>query len=337
MLQRTRNLAFQRTTNTVNQVERLQALDQEVRNLQLENQRVARTFLRDQLNPLESYSDHLFKQNFAFTKETFVNIYNIFKDELTVAPCNYGPYIPPILRFTIFMQYLRSNSFYRCVSTQCVVTAPESTVCRIVNQVAKTIAARHSTYVKFPDANQQDQIAQRIFEESKIPGVIGIADGTQIKISKPRFERDPLQQDKFFNRKGFHSWNALGIIDDQLKFIYFSCKYPGNAHDTRIYNESKLKATLQANFNPDRPRHLMGDKGYQLQNTMLTPVRADKIRNQADKLYNIAFGKMRVRVECSYGFLKKYFPALLYGLRKYKAINSQATVFTAIVLYNLGQ
>ena len=40
-------------------------------------------------------------------------------------------------------------------------------------------------------------------------------------------------------------------------------------------------------------------------------------------------------VEHGFGILKMLFPALLYGLRKYKAINSQATIFAAVVLYNL--
>ena len=31
------------------------------------------------------------------------------------------------------------------------------------------------------------------------------------------------------------------------------------------------------------------------------------------------------------------FPALLYGLRKSTAVNSQATIFAAIVLYNLAR
>ena len=134
-------------------------------------------------------------------------------------------------------------------------------------------------------------ILQRIF----VLGVIGIADGCQIKISKPRFERDPLQKDKFFNRKGFFSWNCLGIIDDNLRFTYFSCKYPGNAHDSRVYNESRLKAKLQETYNPDKPRHLMGDKGYNLQNTMLVPVREDQVQTRAQRLFNIALSKFRVK------------------------------------------
>ena len=46
---------------------------------------------------------------------------------------------------------------------------------------------------------------------------------------------------------------------------------------------------------------------------------------------------MQFLVEHSFGILKTMFPILLYGLRKYKAINSLAAVFAAVVLYNLGR
>ena len=126
-------------------------------------------------------------------------------------------------------------------------------------------------------------------------GVIGIADGTHIRISKPRFEKDPLQRDKFYNRKGFYSWNCLGVVDDTLKFIYFSAKYPGNAHDSRVYNESRLKAILEEMYDEEAPRFLIGDKGFQLQETMLVPIREDQVRTEAEKLFNRIFGKLRVR------------------------------------------
>ena len=168
-------------------------------------------------------------------------------------------------------------------------------------------------------------------------GVIGIADGCHIRISKPSFEKDPLQQEKFFNRKGYYSWNALGVIDDTLRFIYFSCKYPGNAHDSRVYNESRLKAKLEETYDENAPRHLIGDKGYQLQKTMLIPVREDQVITQAQKDFIRMFIKLRIKVEHAFGILKKFFPALLYGLRKDKVLNSQATVFAAVVLYNMAR
>ena len=67
-----------------------------------------------------------------------------------------------------------SNSFYRCVSTQCVVAVPESTVCRTVNQVAKIIASKMKTYVKLPNIEEQNQIASRIFDQYGFPGIFHV-------------------------------------------------------------------------------------------------------------------------------------------------------------------
>ena len=48
-------------------------------------------------------------------------------------------------------------------------------------------------------------------------------------------------------------------------------------------------------YNPNAPRFLIGDKGFQLQETMLVPIREDQVRTEAEKLFNRIFGKLRVK------------------------------------------
>ena len=163
-----RNDRFRRTFSTLVNVDRINRFQEEQRNL---IPPVPRTYFRDQQNPLETYSDELFQRNFAFTKTTFRNVFDIFKDDLAAPHINNSePHLPPLLRMTVFMQYLRSNSFYRCVSTQRVVDLPPSSVCRVVNAVAKVIANRSDEYIKIPTLDEQNQTADRIFKEFKIPG-----------------------------------------------------------------------------------------------------------------------------------------------------------------------
>ena len=160
----------QNTRNVVQNYQRYQGLNREINGLRLQPQ-IRQNHLRDMVNPLEAYSDIQFQQNFAFTKPTFNMIFDIFKDELASLKTRSDDfYLPPVLKLIIFLQYLRSNSFYRCVATQSCVRVPQSTVCTVVNQVAKVIASRTSTYVKIPDLAEQDEIAQRVFEKHKIPG-----------------------------------------------------------------------------------------------------------------------------------------------------------------------
>ena len=163
---------FQNVLQVANTVRRMQIFHHE---LQEVRPTIPRNILRDQLNPLEAYNDVQFRRNFAFTKETFIRVFRIFENELTVYDKQGDTfYLPPMLRLIIFMQYLRSNSFYRCVSTQCVVAVPESTVCRTVNQVAKIIASKMKTYVKLPNIEEQNQIASRIFDQYGFPGIFHV-------------------------------------------------------------------------------------------------------------------------------------------------------------------
>ena len=81
----------------------------------------------------------------------------------------------------------------------------------------------------------------------------------------------------------------------------------------------------------------MGDKGYQLQKTLMIPKKENQIRTQADRDFNKLFNRIRVLVEHAFGILKMMFPALLYGLRKRTALYSQSTIFAAVVLYNLAR
>ena len=59
------------------------------------------------------------------------------------------------------------------------------------------------------------------------------------------------------------------------------------------------------------------------------------MKNDAQKQFNIVLGKMRVLIEHTFGMWKKLFPIFLYGVRKYKCINSQATIIAGVVLYNI--
>ena len=135
--------------------------------------RVPRVVFRDQENPLEALSDFDFKANLAFTKDGFLFILDIFKDKIDRPSANPDYYISPLLRLTIFLQYLRSNGFYRNVSTHYFTKIPTSTIGRIVNDVAKDIASFQSEYIQFPNLNQRDEIANYFMENFQFPGIIG--------------------------------------------------------------------------------------------------------------------------------------------------------------------
>jgi hypothetical protein len=57
--------------------------------------------------------------------------------------------------------------------------------CQAINEVAEIIASFVPEYIQFPGKEEQDLITEAFYQESGIPGVVGIVDGTHIRIRKP--------------------------------------------------------------------------------------------------------------------------------------------------------
>ena len=151
-------------------------LDTDSRVTEIRNQfRFSRSLFRDQQNPLEYYRNpEKFRKNLIFSKDGFLHLLGIFKDKLT-KPNNPGcPSISPLLRLTVYLHYLRSNSFYRVESDVTYIQLPLSTICEVVTQTAKDIASFYSKYIVFPDEEEKEVISNYFLENFDFPGCVGI-------------------------------------------------------------------------------------------------------------------------------------------------------------------
>ena len=140
--------------------------------------RIARVNFVDAQNPLEYYNEVSFYNNMGFSKDHFLIVLDRFKDKFSTSLPDFSPFI----QFTVFLHYLKSNSFLRNVSTQTVVQLPISAVHKIVNSVAKDIAFYFHVYIVYPSAEEQNIVAARVLEKYNVPGCPKVMDGTQIKI-----------------------------------------------------------------------------------------------------------------------------------------------------------
>jgi hypothetical protein len=140
------------------------------------------------------------------------------------------------------------------------IRVSQSAVCTTVNEVAEILAKRVPEFVQFPSEEEANQIAEEIYLQSGLPGVIGIADGTHFEITKPIVHR-PVPE-RFYNRKHYHSINSLMVCDHRKRIRYFTCGHAGSAHDSKIWNESRLRHLLETRFKPSEPRYLIGDEGF---------------------------------------------------------------------------
>ena len=161
-------------------------------------------------------------------------------------------------------------------------------------------------------------------------GCPSVMDGSHVKISKPKWCTH-LEQLWFYGRKGFYSWNVLGVCNDLKIFTMFSVKFPGSTHDSKNHNESWMKVIDERQFDFNHPRFHVADQGLQVQKTCLTPVpqRENQVLTRAEKKYNKTLTSFRSLNEHAFGDWKKMFPIMssekIGTLRKEKPKYSQAS------------
>jgi len=190
-----------------------------------------------------------------------------------------------------------------------------------------------SDFVVWPTAEESSHISTEFFQKTGMSFVQGIIDCTHIEILKP-VNRNPPPE-KFFNRKGYYSLNCMMVCDHLKRIRHFTAKHVGSTHDSRIFNESNLRANLEQNFDENSPKVLLGDEGFPSSNVLLTPIRQDRIQNEKQSRFNIVHKRTRIIIEHTFGMLKKRFPALLYCLRSRNIANIQAIISASVVLHNI--
>ncbi|XP_048114216.1 putative nuclease HARBI1 [Alosa alosa] len=140
---------------------------------------------------------------------------------------------------------------------------------------------------------------------SGFPNVLGAIDCTHVRIRAPSGPAEP----DYVNRKSFHSLNIQMVCDERCLISNIEAKWPGSAHDSRIFRESALARRLaQGEFNGI----LLGDRGYPCLPHLLTPY--SDPATEAEGALNYAHSKTRARIEMAFGQIKSRFQCLK-GLR----------------------
>ena len=203
---------------------------------------------------------------------------------------------------------------------------------RIIDQVSTALCRHWDEYVTFPDEAEKNCIARQFFLKNHLPGVFGCIDGSQIEIKKPSRLNRPLPE-RYFNRKSRYALNMMVVMDHEYKIRYFSAKFPGSVHDSRVFNQSYLKQLLLLDFNPEHPRYLIGDEAYACSNILITPIQ----RGRADTPAKVRFSKRlrgtRWHIEAGFGVLKSRFRALLKEQRTCLRVTKKV-IRSIVILHN---
>ena len=189
-----------------------------------------------------------------------------------------------------------------------VMGLSQPTVSRIVPEIARAVASMSPKYIRWPTNETEvrsimkgfyDIIPNRFMGGSQykpVPSVIGCVDGTLIRI----LGRGIVNRENFRDRHGHISLNVMAVCDHQLRFMNVVNRWPGSTNDSRIFNESDLRAQFHAGVYKGI---LLGDKGYGIKPYLMTPF--SNPVSQQEKRYNFSHCQVRNCIERAFGVLKR--------------------------------
>uniref|UniRef100_A0A914VQT3 DDE Tnp4 domain-containing protein n=1 Tax=Plectus sambesii TaxID=2011161 RepID=A0A914VQT3_9BILA len=121
------------------------------------------------------------------------------------------------------------------------------------------------------------------------------------------------------------------VCDADRCFTSVLAKFPGSAHESRIFSQYSLCAAFEQGR---KTGILLGDAGYACKHYLLTPY--DRARNRAEGRFNKRHAIQRVLIEQAFGCLKRRLHVLHGEIRLPNPAKVCAVVIACCVLHNLA-
>ncbi|XP_064105765.1 putative nuclease HARBI1 [Macrobrachium nipponense] len=296
-----------------------------IRNLQRYQHRHIRRVVTDRSNPFHAMTEEEFLMRFRLSKECTLSLIAQIEHRLPHALSNRGCPVPFHLQVLIGLRYIATGNDQLGISDWCDVS--QSFVSRCVVKVAYAIGSFvWQSFIKFPDQDNITRIKHEFMTIAGMPGVIGCIDCTHIAIEMPSHPRPEV----FRNRKGYFSFNVQAVCGPQLQLYNIVARWPGSAHDSNIFENSRLCQELEDGI---LPGHLLGDSGHPCREYLLTPLTAP--HGRGENRYNASHIRTRNSVERAFGLLKRRFACLGKKMRT-SMRNTKHIIVAAAVLHNLA-
>lgn len=208
---------------------------------------------------------------------------------------------------------------------------PEGTFRNFIRRTTAALVSLYPSLVQFPCTTQEMQTASRDFWEiHKIPGCIGIIDGTHFPSIRKENEYDPAQ---FYHYKEGHSLGAQLVCDARGFITYSFVGYPGRAHDSAALAASCLYAQRLQMM--DNRKYLIADAGYALTPWCLTPFRETEAETSTrNRCYNKFLCGRRCLIERVIGHLKGRWRILRHVSETVDPSTHKDIISACIVLHN---
>lgn len=220
---------------------------------------------RERRNVLQTMDDSELLRRYRLDRAGIMFVTDLIRDALT-SPTQRRNAIAPEMKVITTLRYLATGKMQQCSSDDLGLSQPS--VSRVITQTITALSEPLivSQFISFPLDIPTLQAQKTAFMNiAGFPGVVGVIDGTHIRIIAPSED-----EDVYVNRKRYHSINVQVVFSADYMILDIVAKWPGATHDARILAESGLRHLFEGRRIPANC-HLLGDSGYPCKPWLLTP------------------------------------------------------------------
>ncbi|CAI6375872.1 unnamed protein product [Macrosiphum euphorbiae] len=281
---------------------------------------------KERRNYLLTMNNEEFKKRFRLSKNAVVHIIDQIRDKIAHRTDRNNA-VSPENQVLLTLRFYALGTIYQAVGD--FVGVSTATAGRIIPRVTHEIAKMRKDIIRMPSTQEEiNQAKLNFFSIAKFPRVIGVIDCTHVKILSPGGDNAEI----FRNRKGYFSINVQIVAGADLKIKNIVARWPGSAHDSNIFSNSRIRAQFEDNMFGDAL--LLGDSGYGVSNYMMTIL--NEPRTEGEQLYNESLIRTRNTVERLFGVLKRRFPIISLGIKSSLEL-TQGIIVACAVLHNIAR
>jgi hypothetical protein len=219
-----------------------------------------------------------------------------------------------------------------------------STVCSIVHEVCRALVEELWTdTISALMPRSEGEFREKILDMEEMwqfPCCWSALDGCHIPIKCPPGGQEASKE--YHNFKNFYSVVLMALVDSNYRFIWGSCGFPGNSHDSIIFQSTDLWNSIQEGCIPEMgkiieklnvPPLIVADSAFPLRAWLMKPY-TDAVLSPQQKYFNYRLSRARMVTEGAYGQLKGRWRVLL---RKNESESDMVTLATlaCMILHNI--
>ena len=287
------------------------------------------------------YDDKRFKQTFRISRSTFDLIMSRIRYKLERQTLCEEP-VSPELRLAICLYRMGRGDYYYSIGEMVGLARP--TVTMIVNEVSHVIVS--CLWQEFVSAHMpktEEEFKNKMLDMEELwqfPFSWAAVDGCHIPMKCPPGGNSTRKE--YHNFKNFYSIVLMALVDARYRFVWGSCGFPGNSHDSIILQATSLWSDINngkvlPDFCQDEqgvsiPPLILGDSAFPFKTYLMKPY-TNAILSKQQRYFNYRLSRARMVIEGAFGQLKGRWRFLL---RKSES-NTYETKIATLGMYGITQ